>query len=118
MGGFFKNKNPNVSKATLEANWVDRTIVIYIGQVGGIRDGGWSEQTLHKRIKTYMRFGMGKNPAHYGGRYIWQISDYLNLLVCWKPLPGQIVDPKKVESEMLEKFMNCYDVLPFSNLKT
>ena len=34
-GGHFKGKNPNVSLAELKANWVDKTLVVYIGKAGG-----------------------------------------------------------------------------------
>lgn len=115
-GGFFKGKNPNVDVQTLKASWVDNTIVIYIGQAGGIRGGHWSKNTLSKRIKSYLRFGQGKNTAHYGGRYIWQMADSRNLVVCWKALPDQQKDPKKMEGEMIQAFNEVYGKLPYANL--
>ena len=33
-GGYFKQKNPNVSIATLKDNWVEKTNVLYIGKAG------------------------------------------------------------------------------------
>ena len=33
-GGHFKGKNPNITIPELKSNWVDKTIVIYIGKAG------------------------------------------------------------------------------------
>jgi len=54
-GGFFKGKNPNVSLAELEENWVANTPVLYIGKAGGTS----SSATLQKRLAQYLRFGQG-----------------------------------------------------------
>ncbi len=116
-GGFFKGKNPNVAFKTLEASWVDKAIVIYIGQTGGLQGGRWSNQTLNERIKQLLRFGEGKNVSHYGGRYIWQIENHKNHMVCWKVLPCKDKDPKKIEINMIRSFVNVYGMLPFANLR-
>ncbi len=34
IGGHFKKKDPTVSLAELKSNWVDGTLVIYIGKAG------------------------------------------------------------------------------------
>lgn len=117
VGGFFKVKDPNVPVSVLQSNWVYGTIVVNIGQAGGIRAGKWSEVTLHGRIGKYLRFGKGKNVSHKGGRYIWQLKDYKDLVLCWKPWPNKMRDPKEVESQMLQDFKNIYGKLPFANLK-
>jgi hypothetical protein len=117
VGGFFKGKNPNVSTAELESTWVDGPIVIYIGQAGGIRAGKWSNETLNGRISTYMKFGQGRNVGHFGGRYIWQIRNYGDLALCWKPWPNKMKDPKQVEGEMIQEFKARYGKRPFANLQ-
>lgn len=61
-GGFFKGKNPNVSIAKLNANWVDGTSVVYIGKAGG---SGCSA-TLQKRLGQYLRFGQGASVMPLG----------------------------------------------------
>ena len=109
-GGYFKGKNPNVSIEVLENNWVENTIVIYIGKAGEVD----SSATLRSRLRQYFRFGYGKNVGHYGGRYIWQIKDSEKLLVCWKPLLKE--SPRSVESEFITKFVSKYGKLPFANL--
>ena len=75
-GGFFKGKDPNVSITELGTNWVKNTCVVYIGKAG---------TTLRKRLNQYLKFGNGQNIGHWGGRYIWQIKNSGNLLLCWKP---------------------------------
>jgi len=117
VGGFFKGKNPNVSLQCLESNWVEGSIVIYIGQAGGLKAGKWSNQTLQKRIKKYMKFGQGYNIGHYGGRLIWQLRNYKDLVLCWKALPGKIQNPKKVEAQLISEFKGIYGRRPFANLQ-
>jgi hypothetical protein len=116
-GGFHKGRDPNVDISILESEWVEKTIVIYIGQAGGIRCGRWSDNTLKSRVRSYMRFGVGKPVGHYGGRYIWQIKNSGSLLVCWKPLTGKIRDPMEAEHEMIKSFHEMYGKIPFANLK-
>jgi len=117
-GGFFKGKNPNVSIEVLENNWVNETMVVYIGQSGGIRNGKWSNETLHSRISTFMAFGQGQDVMHYGGRLIWQIKDSKDLVVCWKPLPMKILDPKAYEKQLIQEFKSNFSQMrPFANLQ-
>ncbi len=111
-GGFFKGKNPNVSIAELEANWVEGTPVVYIGKAGG----AGSSATLQKRIDQYLRFGQGANVGHWGGRYIWQLADSRDLIVCWKTLTNE--EPREVEHKMIEDFKATHTgKRPFANLK-
>jgi len=116
VGGFFKGKDPNRPIVELEKHWVPGTIVVYIGQAGGVIKGKWSEQTLNDRISTYMKFGREKPVAHWGGRYIWQIQNYKDLVLCWKPLHDKVRDPKLCEHEMITEFKTQYDgKRPFAN---
>jgi hypothetical protein len=107
VGGFFKGRNPNVSEFKLEENWVNDTIVIYIGQ---------TEDSLNRRITRYMDFGKGKPVGHYGGRYIWQIQDYCSLVVGWKACPEGF-DSRKIEGEFMRRFKRIHGRLPFANLR-
>ena len=108
-GGHFKRKDPNVSIDVLKLNWVD-SLVVYIGQAGG----GASNATLNSRLKQYFRFGQGKNAAHYGGRYIWQLENSEDLIVCWKPLPND--DSRTMERQLIKSFKNEFSKRPFANL--
>ena len=103
-GGCFKGKEPNVSVGELKAHWVDGTCVMYIGQ----------STNLRKRLRDYMRFGHGKNVGHYGGRYIWQLSNCDDLVVCWKPTDN---NPCMEEKRWMQEFVDYYGSLPFANLQ-
>ena len=61
-----------------------------------------------------MNFGKGKKIGHWGGRYIWQIKDIDEYLICWKVLLDE--DPRNIEIKLLEAFRQKYNGLPFANL--
>lgn len=103
-GGHFKGKNPNVSIAELNANWVENTKVVYIGKA----------TSLKSRLRQYLGFGQGKNIGHYGGRLIWQLKYSKDLVVCWKSLT---TDPREYEAELIRQFVSTYGCRPFANLK-
>ena len=103
-GGFFKDKNPNVSVAELKRNWIKNTCVVYIGKAS----------LLQKRLKQYLDFGAGKPVGHYGGRFIWQLADAEDLLFCWKAVPE---NPENVETELIKEFRLQYGERPFANLR-
>lgn len=102
-GGHFKGKNPNVTIHELQENWVKDAVVVYIGKA----------TSLKSRLNQYMKFGSGKNIGHWGGRYIWQISNADDLLVWWMP----INNPREIEKEMISDFKKEYGVRPFANLQ-
>lgn len=100
----------DVSIAELEANWVEGTSVVYIGKAGGVG----SSATLQKRISQYIRFGQGANVGHWGGRYIWQLADSRDLVVCWKILTNE--EPREVERLMIADFIDVHGgKRPFAN---
>lgn len=110
-GGFFKQKNPNVSMEDLIQNWVVQSTVLYIGKAGSLSGSA----TLYKRLKQYFDFGHGKAVGHYGGRYIWQINNPYKLKVCWLPTPNQ--EPREIEKELIQQFIAQFGKRPFANLK-
>ena len=106
-GGHFKDRNPNVGIHELQKNWVNGTQIVYIGKA----------KSLNERLKTYMDFGQGKAVGHWGGRYIWQIDNVKDLVVCWHTLPseGVAVDTEK---DLIQKFKKKYNGMrPFANLR-
>lgn len=109
-GGFFKGRDPNVPVSILKENWVDNTIVVYIGKAG--KDG--SQATLHSRLCQYFGFGRGGNIGHWGGRFIWQLKDSQDLIVCWKELASE--DPRTLEAALIKEFIQKYNKRPFANL--
>jgi hypothetical protein len=111
VGGHFKGKDPTVSTVLLKAKWVESVVVLYIGKAGG----GGTRSTLCSRLKQYMKFGQGNNIGHRGGRYIWQLSNYKELSICWKALFEE--DPRQYEKSLIAEFKNKYGKLPFANLQ-
>lgn len=109
-GGHFKGRNPTVAVRTLEKAWIPGAKVLYIGQSGG----GDSSGTLLTRLRQYMRFGSGEPVGHWGGRFIWQIEEYGDLIVCWKTIPSG--DPREVETEYIKQFVKRYGRRPFANV--
>ncbi|MCH5216736.1 MAG: hypothetical protein J1F10_07315 [Muribaculaceae bacterium] len=111
-GGFFKGKDPNVSIDELKSNWVKDSKIVYIGKAG---DPG-KKATIKTRLEQYLRFGGGKNVGHYGGRFIWQLSDAEELLFAWKTLPDEI--PSEIEAQLIDDFKKLHNgKRPFANLK-
>ncbi len=110
-GGFFKGKNPNVSIDELKSHWVEGTSIVYIGKAGSLG----STANLRTRLGQYLRFGEGANVGHWGGRYIWQLEDSRDLIVCWKPLISG--DPRTIEQQMISEFKALHSGRrPFANL--
>ena len=108
-GGFFKGKDPNVAISDLEDKWIEGTNIIYIGKANGSKKRG-----LRKRLYEYMCFGQGEDVGHYGGRYIWQLEDASDLVVCWKQVDS---DTEQVEKQMILTFEEEYGKYPFANLR-
>jgi hypothetical protein len=109
-GGDFKQREPNVSIDELKKNWVKDSPIIYIGKAGSENGSA----TLHSRLKQYFNFGQGKAVGHWGGRYIWQLEQSYNTIVCWLETPD--IDPRIVEAEMIKQFVKKYSKRPFANL--
>lgn len=110
-----KKTNPNVSLEELKSNWVEDAIVINIGKAGGKNDKGIeTKETLRRRLRTYVRFGNGKDVTHYGGRYIWQLKNSGDLIICWKQLPKG--EPRAEEKKLIADFKLKFKKRPFANL--
>ena len=110
-GGYFKGRNPSVSISRLRKKWVDTAKVLYIGKAGSMV----GDANLKNRLHQYMNFGLGLVVGHWGGRFIWQLSDSNSLQVCWKSTPNE--NPRMVERNLIQKFKNYYGKLPFANLR-
>ncbi|MGV0941060.1 hypothetical protein [Empedobacter sp. ULE_I140] len=109
-GGFFKQKNPNVSLDELNQNWVNQSNILYIGKAGSLTGSA----TLYSRLKQYFDFGNGKSVGHWGGRLIWQINNPYQLKVCWLPTPNN--DPREIEKKLIKQFITQFGQRPFANL--
>lgn len=109
--GWFKSKDPSVSIAVLEANWVPDEPVVYIGKA----DIGMSgSRGLRRRLDEYRRHGEGEPVGHTGGRYIWQLADSSELLVGWR----EESDALPLEQSMIQSFKAMHGgQRPFANLR-
>lgn len=110
-GGAFNGRDPTVNVESLRRRWLSKPRVLYVGKAGASNQS----TTLRGRLHSFMNFGLRKPCAHWGGRYIWQLSDAKDLLVYWKPTPKQ--EPVRVESALLSEFIHQYGQLPFANLR-
>jgi hypothetical protein len=97
-GGSFKKHSPTVPVGTLKDAWVDGAFLLNVGETHG------TTMNLRKRIKRYIRCGLGKATGHYGGRYAWQLPDDMqdDLLVAWK-WEG-VEDPQELEVSIARAF--------------
>ena len=108
-GGLFKGKDPNVAISVLQLAWIATAMVVYVGKAGG----GKPNAHLKKRIDLLIQFGSGANVAHWGGRYLWQLADAEELILCWKPTPRS--DPRSVKKAIISDFEATYGRRPYAN---
>jgi transcriptional regulator with XRE-family HTH domain len=102
VGGHFKGRNPTVPAEKLSAKWIDSPTV-YIGR---------AKTGLRTRLDQLARFARGEPKAHWGGRYLWQLADHDELLVCWRADPHAAV----IEAQLIDEFVQLHQAPPFANL--
>jgi hypothetical protein len=112
VGGWFKSKDPTVDLDRLASRIIPGTELLYIGKADS---GSKGKRGLRSRIKELIRFGNGEPVGHWGGRYLWQLSDPFQNLIAWLPTSG--VAAEEVEKRLLREFLDEHGVLPFANLR-
>ncbi len=113
--GPFRGANPNVPLEQLEKCWVDGTPVLFIGKAGGTSrvTGKLSKDSLRSRISKFVKVGRGEKVGRWGGRYVWQIRNAGDLVICWKKMYER--DPLEVQNRLLRNFETVYHKRPFAN---
>lgn len=112
VGGWFKCKDPSDDPVKLKSRLGCHSETLYIGMADA---GTRGTRGLRKRITEFARFGTGQAVGHWGGRYIWQLTDSPDLRIAWLPVTGR--SAKDVEDELFEEFFQVYGQLPFANLR-
>jgi hypothetical protein len=105
LGGHFKGKNPTVAVAILRERWIDDESLLYVGQSKNLKD----------RVNGLIRFGSGRPVGHWGGRYLWQLSDCEEMLVAWAITETQ-EGAKSMERAILSAFYERFGHLPYANI--
>ena len=78
--------------------------VLYIGKAGGRRG-------LNQRLRQYMHYGFSGGRNHRGGRSIFQIKGFEQLVCEWKCIPNCEAE----ERRMLQAFKQQYGDYPLAN---
>lgn len=108
-GGYHKGKDPTVEKEVLASRWIASSPVVYIGKAGATDN----VSCLRSRLTAYLSFGKGSRSGHWGGRYIWQLADANDLVVCWKTIED--TEPRSVEKQLIQEFIEQFRARPFAN---
>lgn len=78
--------------------------ILYIGKASGKRG-------LFQRLRQYMRYGFGTGGNHRGGRAIFQVEGYENLICRWCVCENC----EDKERLLLENFKRKYGTYPVAN---
>ncbi|MCW0131868.1 hypothetical protein [Burkholderia pseudomallei] len=89
--GRFKGLDPSYPAQTVSDVWVPGATLVYIGKAAGARG-------LRQRLSELVRFAYGANVGHRGGRLLWHLPDWEELLVRWQVCPRQSADARKPPS--------------------
>lgn len=109
-GANWRGKDPSETADALGARWVARASVLYVAAAAG----PGVRALLQQRVKRFLRFGMGRNVAHWEGRYVWQLAGSSALKIAWKPLPA--AEARGAAERLLEGFVQRHGVMPFANV--
>lgn len=97
--GRFKGLDPSYPEEIVRAAWVHDATVVYIGKGAG-RNG------LRQRVRQLVQFAYGKDVGHRGGRLLWYIPEWEQLLVRWSVCNGEPADT--VKAGLIERFREHY----------
>jgi hypothetical protein len=108
-GANWRGRDPSETPDALGARWVARASVLYVAAAAG----PGVRALLQQRVKRFLRFGMGRNVAHWEGRFIWQLAGSAALRVAWKPVSA--AHARDAARQLLDAFVERHGVMPFAN---
>jgi hypothetical protein len=109
--GWFKGKDPTIPVAELKALWVPGARTVYVGKANLGSNG---RRGLRKRLDEFRRFGSGEAIGHSGGRRIWQLADYADLLIGWRVTDD--ADARPTERTLIAAFRGRHGMRPSANM--
>jgi hypothetical protein len=108
--GRFKGLDPSYPEQMVSDAWVPRATLVYIGKAAGAKG-------LRQRLGELVRFAYGANVGHRGGRLLWHLPDWEELLVRWRTCPPHSADV--VEAALIERFCQAHDGRrPYANRRS
>jgi hypothetical protein len=108
VGGWYKKLDPSYPLKFVVSQWVDGACLLYVGKANG-------KKGIRQRLRQFIQFGLGKPVGHRGGRLIWHLKDYPDMLVHWLETAWR--DPDQVETTLIKAFRKVHGRRPFANLQ-
>jgi len=105
----WRGQEPTLPPDALAARWVPHACVLYVG----VAPGAGVRHLLRQQVKRFLRFGDGRNVAHWGGRAIWQLAGAGSLRVAWRVAPPDGV--RAAAAGLLRAFEEHHGMRPFAN---
>lgn len=99
--GPYQGRSVTAPVEELREAWVARTPLLYLGE----------SATLRKRISQLRRQGAGEAAGHYGGIWLWQLTDSADLRLAWR----EEADPVAAKRALLKEFRATFGCRPFAN---
>lgn len=105
----WRGQDPTMTADALGARWVAHAYILYVG----VAPGTGVRHLLQQRIKRFLRFGSGRNVAHWGGRFIWQLAGSASLRIAWHVTGAE--GAREAADDMLRAFAERHSMQPFAN---
>ena len=105
----WRGQDPTQTADALGSRWVANAYVLYVG----VAPGTGVRHLLQQRIKRFLRFGSGRNVAHWGGRFVWQLAGASSLRIAWRVTSA--ADARQAADETLAAFFDRHGMQPFAN---
>ncbi len=107
-GAEWRGMDPTETPDALAARWVPRACVMYVAEA----TGPGVRALLQQRIKRFLRFGAGRNVAHWSGRYVWQLAGASALRLAWWPM--RPAEARTTAKRLLDAFVARHGMPPFA----